>query len=414
MNTASLLPRNFELDSPHDPLLQATIDLERVAKFLDLEDWIVERLRHCEQETVVNFLLTGDDGQSHPVTGICVRHSTANGPAALYFDISREAYRNSVCAEAMRMSWLSALYGVHYGGGAMAVVLDSQKQSEPELQRAVRQFGSSASDVLSSAGLILPHKAHQIEMDWLEAGIEKHEPSTRSLVVGNASSPNSKTLLPELVAGVAELIRCAAGNLKQRIAVQGFDSQVQALLVHLHKHGARIVATADESGGLLHDLGLDPEQLVEHVRRHGVLLGYPEASAALNADVIESDCDLLILAGGEQQITSQNVSKIRARVVLEIAPGAVTPSAGQELAADGKVLLDSLLCAGPVLLRAVAQARDLAPANRRIAWIRRAMRSTWKDISDAAGCWNVSPSEAAHGVGIQRVAAILRAQRTPL
>lgn len=58
MNTASLLPPQSELDSSHDPFLAATIELERSARVLDLEDWIVERLRHCEQETITNLLLT--------------------------------------------------------------------------------------------------------------------------------------------------------------------------------------------------------------------------------------------------------------------------------------------------------------------------------------------------------------------
>lgn len=405
MNTASLLPTQSEFVELHDPLLIATLELERYAKLLDLEDWIVERLRHCEQETFVNFLQTAEDGRAHPVTGVYVRHCGAAGPAAVPVRVSRDAYRNSACAEAMRTSWLCALLGVRYGGAAAAVILDPQKQSERELQGVLRHFGTSAKDVLVNAGLMFPAGLHAVEMDWLEADL----PEERHVVLtGKTSSPSTLTRTQEVARGWSELIRCAAGNFKQRVAVQGFGDEMRELVVQLHQRGARVVAVADESGGLRHELGLAPNELIDYVRRHRVLLGYPDAEAVMNADVLETDCDVLILAGGDQQIQAQNAGRIRAGIVVEITPGAITETAAREM--RKKLIVPDLVCLGPALLLAVAEANAIGSENRRSAWIRRTLRDTWKSMVEAAERWNCGIAEAARALAIQRVAAILRAK----
>lgn len=412
MNT-SLLPAQSEFNAPHDPLLVATLELERYAKRLDLEGWVLERLRHCEQETVVNLLLGMEDGRAHSVTGICARHSTARGLPAVAFEVSREAYRNSVCAEAMRMSWLCALFGVSYGGGGAALVVDAEKLSEHELQKVVSGFGTAACELLSHAGVIIPGNVHAVEMDWLEAGLRKRESGGCVKVTGKASTQDAAIRPQEVATGLAEVIRCSAGDLKQRIAVQGFGEEIRALLMLLHRRGARLVAVADESGGLEHKLGLDPAQLVEHVRRQGVLLGYPDGAAVLNADVLETECDVLILAGGSQQVQEPNAAKIRARVVLEVHPGAVTQAAGAVLARESRAVISSLLCAGPRLLSSIEASDGSAPPGRREAWLRRTVRETWRTVAETAQQWELSASEAATALAIQRVAATIRAQENP-
>ena len=409
MNTTSLLPANFDLDSAHDPLMNATLALERCARLLDLEGWVVERLRHCEQETTINFLMSEGD-RAHPATGIVVRHCSAAGRVVVPIQVSRDCYRNSVCAEAMRISWLCALFGLRYGGGAGALIVDPAKHNERELRRGLTVFAESAKEVLSSAGVLFPSGLHAVEMDWLEAGLGDHLEGHP--VVAGRASVRTPSYVNELAAGLAELIRCAAGGWKQRIAVQGFDEDVRALVSYLHQKGGRLVAVADPSGGIRHELGLDPQLLEEHVSGHGALLGYPDGEAVLNADVLQADCDVLILAGGERQITTQNAAGIRARVILEPTAGAVADGVAQQLCDRGTLLVSDLLCAGPAVLRAVAEAEQIGAGARRMAWIRRCVRETWRNVLEAAQRWKLPAHQAATVLAVQRVAAILRAQGT--
>jgi glutamate dehydrogenase/leucine dehydrogenase len=409
MNATGLMPPQFELDHPQDPLLTATLELERCARLLDLEDWIVERLRHCEQEVVFNFLLPNDKGESRPATGLWVRHCTATGPAVASFQISRNAYRNSLCANAMRNTWLCALYGLNHGGAAAALIVDSQKHTERELRRAIYAFANASKDFAEKSAFLVPEGVHEVEIEWLAAGLET-EKRPRPYLVGKAAA-NAED--DQVTIGVAELIHCAEGNLKQRVAVQGFDETVQPLIEYLQRHEARVVAVSDASGGVRHDLGLDTQALKEHVQQHGVLLGYPEAEAVLNADVLETECDVLVLAGSERQIGTHNAKKIRAGVLVELAPGAVTEEAEQTLSVGGKLILPNLICADPEMLRAAAAAERGGPGSRSKGWMRRVIREMWRGVSEAAAGWNVSIAEASRALAVQRVAAVLRAQGVP-
>lgn len=406
MNAASLLPPQSELDYPHDPLLAATLELEHSAQLLDLEDWIVERLRHCEQEVVANFLLAEDSGQAHPATGLWIRHSTVSGSAVTSFQISRNVYRNSLCADAMRNTWLCALYGLNHGGGAAALILDPQKHSERELRRAVYAFADASKELAEKSAVLVPVGVHAVEMEWLYAGLGAGQSMRPYFGAKAGENPEEN----QVAIGVAELIHCVARSLKRRVALQGFDERVQPLLEYLQMHGARIVAVSDASGGVRHELGLDTSALKEHVQHHGVLLGYPEAEAVLNTDVLEAECEVLVLAGSERQIGTYNATKIRAGVLVELVPGAITEEAEQTLSASGKLVLPNLLCAGPEMLRAAAAAERGGPGSRSKGWMRRVIRETWRGVSEAAAGWNVSIAQASTALAVQRVAAVLRAQ----
>jgi glutamate dehydrogenase (NAD(P)+) len=407
MNAASLQPPQFELDHPRDPLLIATLELERCARLLDLENWIIERLRHCEQEAVFNFLLPNDRGDLHPATGLWVRHCSAPGAAVSSFQISRNAYRNVLCANAMRHTWVCALYGLSHGGAAAALIVDPQKHTERELRRAIYAFADASKDFAGKCAFLVPEGVHEVEMEWIYAGLgmnARQYPSAKASAITDEN---------QVAIGIAELIHCAAGSLKQRVAVQGFDERVQPLLEYLQRHGARIVAVSDASGGVRHELGLDPQALKEHVHHHEVLLGYPEAEAVLNADVLEAECDVLVLAGSDKQIGTHNTKNIKAGVLIQMVPGAITEDAEQTLAANGKLVLPNLLCAGPEMLRAAAAAERGGPGSRSKGWMRRVIRETWRGVSEAAAEWNVSIAEASTALAVQRVAAVLRAQGVP-
>lgn len=410
MHASSFLPPQPELVEPFASQLSATVDLERCARLLDLEDWIIERLRHPEQETSLNFLLPRDDASAHPVTALWVRHCSAAGPALVPLKISREAFLNGTRAEAMRMTWLAALYGLENGGGAAALIVDPRAHSEKEMRRAMHSLAGAMHETAASASLIFPSDAHPVEMDWLDSAWAELS-TTRPVISGKASSAGTLRAEEDIAIGLAELVRCAAGKLSElRVAVQGFDPSMQALMRRLHHAGARIVATADMSGGVQHPLGLDPILLSSYVHEQGVLLGYPSAEEVLNADVLAADCDVLILAAGESQISSVNVSSIRARVILEVPAKAISEPAKAQLTSAGKLIVGDLLCAGPALLTSISERDRSLNGPRLHASIRRAIRATWREVTAAASRWNISCSHAAQTLAIQRVATILRAQ----
>jgi glutamate dehydrogenase (NAD(P)+) len=94
--------------------------------------------------------------------------------------------------------------------------------------------------------------------------------------------------------------------------------------------GAVIIAIAEREGAILNPRGLDEEKVLQHRREHGSILGYPGATNILwSTDALELDCDVLIPAALENQLTRENAPRVKARILLEGANGPTTPRCGR-------------------------------------------------------------------------------------
>jgi len=128
-----------------------------------------------------------------------------------------------------------------------------------------------------------------------------------------------------------------------RVAVQGFGNvgSISAQLVA--KHGAKIVAVADASGGIHDPAGVDVDALLRWVADRRGVAGFPGAKP-LTSPIIEYDCDILIPAALENVITHENADRIRARVVAEGANGPTTPDADKILNGKNVFVIPDILC----------------------------------------------------------------------
>ncbi|MDT8067563.1 MAG: Glu/Leu/Phe/Val dehydrogenase dimerization domain-containing protein [Terriglobia bacterium] len=443
INNSRIAPPT-DLDEISDPLLESTAELERCAHALDLEDWILLGLKQFEQETTLHTIFpsegcakaggrpahTADEKPTpliQPLTALWVRHSTVRGAPIVPLSISGSAYLNSVRAKAMRTTWAAALYGLDTGGGAAAIILDPNAYGENGLREAVKRIGqvmapfcaphlSQSADVGLSP-TIIPDGLNSIEMEWLNAAF-RLSGNTYTRIAGRLYGP---PFLPESddVGSVEnatafclmELIRCATGHLREtRVAIQGFDPVCQNLAHRLHRFGARIVAVADVSGALRDPLGMDPTALIAYTRENELLVGYRPAEAMVNADLLESDCDVLVLASSVRQIAPHNAARVRARSILEVTPHAITPAAKTELSAAGRTIVSDLVCGGLRLLYYGTESQRAIFATRPQPWLRRRIRHTWSEIESAGTKWRVPLHQAAEMLAVDRVSEVLRAR----
>jgi glutamate dehydrogenase (NAD(P)+) len=461
-----------------DPLLEVSARLENCARMLDLEAWVLLRLRQFEQETTLHAVFPSAsmaptprsaggwparppecaEDVAYPLTAFWVRHSTACGPAIVPLSISADAFSNCVRAKAMRMTWTVALYGLDAGGGAGAIILDPSQLTERDLHQAVHRIGQSLATLegphpppLADAGwrgsgipcasrlpqlaeigpTIIPDGLNPVEMEWLNAAFRAagnyhtHISGRPSVSMGKRSDNDEPVspgilraphLLPSADAGspiafgLTELIRCSAGHLRDlRVAVQGFDPVCRSLAYRLHRSGARVVAVADASAGVRDPLGLDPAALSSYARENEVLVGYPAAETILNAELLETDCDILVLAAGAHQVSSHNASRIRARAILEAAPHAISSAAEAELSAAGKIVVSDLVCDGISALYYASEIERGARAVRAEPWLRRRVRNTWSEIENVAAKRQAPLYQAADLLAVERVAEVVRA-----
>jgi glutamate dehydrogenase (NAD(P)+) len=116
-----------------------------------------------------------------------------------------------------------------------------------------------------------------------------------------------------------------------RVAVQGFGNAGSISAMLLHDAGAKIIAVSDSKGGIYNPKGLDPHGVLEYKRQSGSVIGYENADSITNAELLELECELLVPAALENQITEENAPRMRARVIAEAANGPTTTGADKIL-----------------------------------------------------------------------------------
>jgi glutamate dehydrogenase (NAD(P)+) len=221
-------------------------------------------------------------------------------------------------------------------------------------------------------------------------------------------------------AGVVMVISRACDRLgwrleEQRCVVQGFGTVGSVASLELHERGARIVAVSDVSGGLHDEHGLDVPALLAFVRENGSLEGCTAARRIGNDELLELDCDILVLAAREDQLTLENAPRVRARMIAEGANGPTTLDADAILSGRGiPILPDVLTNAGGVTVSYFEWVQDLG----RLFWTREEIRAKLAEkLTDAFDrVWDLSEERdiwlrtAALVAGIREVSAALEAR----
>jgi len=354
MTTHDLVPR-VAIEEELDAYLESTFELEEAARVLDLEGWIVERLRHPEREITANLVLVRDDGQALPVTALRVQHSSARGPLLGGIRFSPHTQLSETRALAMNMTWQCALLDVPFGGSAGALVCDPGKLSERELRHLSKDYVEALRSILGPGTDVLMEDlgSNPQVLTWM---LDAHaRASGRLEPAAVAGKPGVLFGLPDhadaAAQGVFDALRMVAEESGRqlaglRIALQGIGQTGSALARLLDDAGARLVAAADISGGVRSDEGLPVPALLDWISSHGVVVGFPEAEPVSNAEMLGAACDVLVLAAAPRQITTANAAHIRAPLVVGAVQEAITPPAAEILEEHGVIVVPAILAGG--------------------------------------------------------------------
>ncbi len=129
----------------------------------------------------------------------------------------------------------------------------------------------------------------------------------------------------------------------KKVAIQGFGNAGAHMARLLAKDGFHIVAVSDSKGGAQLDSGFDYTKLEDIKAKHGRVDAYPGCQKITNEQLLELDVDILVLAALENAVTDKNVSKVKAKMLVELANGPVTPEADDVLHKNGQFLIPDVL-----------------------------------------------------------------------
>ena len=387
-------------------------------KHLRLKRGIEEYLRVPRRELAVNFPVKMDDGSVRIFAGYRVHHSTARGPTKGGIRYHPALTLDEVRALAMWMTWKCAVVSLPYGGAKGGVVCDPKALSARELETLTRRYATEIAILMSPEGDIPAPDVNTTPqiMAWImdTYSMQRGYPVPAVVTGKPVAVGGSLGRLEATGRGVAVMTREALAELGRplagvRVAVQGFGNvgSVSALL--LHRAGARIVAASDSRGGTRNPHGLDPEALLRHKRESGELADFPGGEPIDNAALLGTDCDVLIPAALEQQITGANAEQVRARLLVEGANGPTTPDADVILDARGVLVVPDILAnAGGVIVSYFEWVQDLqaffwteAEINERLE---RLLVQAYREVAATAGEHRLNRRTAALVRAIQRVA----------
>jgi glutamate dehydrogenase (NAD(P)+) len=311
-------------------------ELDEAAERLHLDEGMHRVLREPKRELTVNFPLTHDDGHVEVYTGFRVHHNVNRGPASGGIRYVPGLDLDEVRALAMLNTWKAALVQIPFGGAAGGVRVDPRKLSEAERQGLTRRYATEISPLIGKDSDIPAPDVNtgSQTMAWIMDTISMHRGYTvaasvigKPLAVGGTLGRRSATGRGALRCVMAEASAIGLDLDGARVVIQGFGRVGMTVAEELCQAGARVVGIADDRDAVANPNGIDIDPAVEWMRRRDAIAGLPETDALTKADVFALDCDVLVLAGLQGEVTDANASGITARIVTEVANGGTTPAA---------------------------------------------------------------------------------------
>ncbi|MDX2084042.1 MAG: Glu/Leu/Phe/Val dehydrogenase [Candidatus Melainabacteria bacterium] len=352
-----------------ETFLMAQKQLDDVARIMNLDTGIHQRLRYPRKSLIVSVPIKLDNGQTRVFTGYRVQHDQTLGPTKGGIRFHHTVSLGEVAALAMWMTWKCSLLNLPYGGAKGGVCCFPEEMSENEFERLARRY---TTEILSIIG---PEKDIPAPDMYTNEKIMAWIMDTYSNFIGYAV-PGVVTGKPVAVGGtlgrteatgrgVAHTVRLALEKLKLGIdtptaAVQGFGNVGSITAKYLHEQGIRVVAVTDVGGGVYNPNGLDIPELMIHARDRGTVVGFEDTDPIDNSDLLTLEVDILVPAALANVITGKNAPNVRCKILAEGANGPVTPDADRILNDKGVFLIPGILAnAGGVVVSYFEWVQDI-------------------------------------------------------
>jgi glutamate dehydrogenase (NAD(P)+) len=331
---------------------------------------LLDQIRVCNSVYHISFPLRRDDGSIEVMQAWRAQHSAHKLPVKGGLRFALEASEDEVTALAALMTYKCALVDVPFGGGKGAVRLERSRYSPGEIERITRRYTFElVMKNFLGPGLDVPAPDYGTgpqEMAWIvdtysalspgldAAGCVTGKPVAQGGIRGRLEATGRGVFfgLREACARADDMRRLGleSGLVGKRVVVQGLGNVGYHAAKFLAEGGALITGIAEFEGAIHSPDGLDVDTVLAHRRTTGSILGVPGAvDIPVSADALELDCDILVPAALESQITAENAGRIRARIIGEAANGPVTADAHEALVRRGVLIVpDLFLNAGGV------------------------------------------------------------------
>ena len=365
---------------------------------LDLLDKI-SKTRERIEFTIAPLL---SDGQIHTFSAFLVRHNQSLGPCKGGIRMTEQVTLDDINGLAMEMTWKCALIGVPFGGGKSGIVADSRTLSPIDKEKLIRCF------VRNAHRQINPHVyvpapdmgTGEREMGFIKdtiaysAGIANTEGcfvTGKPVILGGIPGRREAT-----GRGVVMTIKAALDKRQQeirgtKVVVQGFGNVGSVAADVLYELGATVLAVSDIDGAIVSadGQGLDIPAIQKHCQQTGSVANCAGTKNIDGQAMLELDCDVLVLAASENQVTKENADRIKASIIAEGANSPISPEADKIIEEKGIFVIPDILCnAGGVFVSYLEYTQETQQEQMRIEEVQERLARRMEEKFEEV--WNIS------------------------
>lgn len=407
-------------ESPFESMMER---FRFAADLLELDEGMFQYLASPVKQVTVSIPVVMDSGDIRVFEGYRVIHDNVLGPSKGGIRYAPDVTIEEVKALAAWMTWKCAIVNVPFGGAKGGVRCNPKELSKSELERLTRRYTANMLEVFGPDRDIPAPDMNTDEqiMAWImdTYSMNAHKTETavvtgKPIILGGSQGRKEATGRGVVTVTLAALNKLGILPNKCTVAVQGFGNVGSISAKLMYEQGAKITAISDISGGYYNKDGIDiPEALAYSKNNNGTLAGYSNAEQITNEELLQLQCDVLIPAAKEDQISKHNADNIKARIISEGANGPVTANADSILEDNGIMVVPDILAnAGGVTVSYFEWVQDRQGyfwteerVNRRL---NRMMRNAFDNLFEVSEKHNITLRQAAYVFGIDKVAATLR------
>ena len=407
--------KEIKEENPFESMMQR---FDEAAGRLNLDPNIYKILRWPNREITLYIPVMMDDGNYQVFTGYRVQHNFARGPAKGGLRYSPDVSLDEVRALAAWMTWKCAVVNIPFGGAKGGIICDPREMSPIELERLTRRYTAELLDFIGPEKDVPAPDMNTNEqvMAWMMDTYSMHARHTVTAVVTGKPIELGGSRGRKEATGRGLLFVCNEACKKfgfrindTRVVIQGAGNVGGTAALLLHQEGYKVIGIADITGSLFNPQGLDVPGVLAYLKEHKTVEGYTEAEHISTADLLELECEILLPAATENQITKQNADRIRCRILAEGANGPTTADADEIVSAKSIFVIPDILAnAGGVTVSYFEWVQDRMgffwnenTVNTRLHEI---MVSSFHDVVGFADKYRVNTRLAAYMLAIDRVA----------
>ena len=414
--------KTISLEQEINPWEAQSARFNFAAQKLNLDEGLWKVLQYPNRELIVHIPVSMDNGKLEVFTGFRVQHSIARGPAKGGIRYAPDVTLDEVRALASWMTWKCAIVNIPFGGAKGGVICDPHKMSMGELERMTRRYTAELIEFIGPEKDVPAPDVNTNEqtMAWMMDTYSMHMRQTVTAVVTGKPINIGGSRGRREATGRGIMIVCDQATKKlglrpenTRVIVQGFGNVGSNAARLMAQAGYQIIGVIEVDGALYNRHGIDVEALEKHRASTRSITGFREAESADPAELMLTECEILVPAATENQITSRNADRVKCRILAEGANGPTTAAADEILAEKGVFVIPDILCnAGGVTTSYFEWVQDRqgyfwkeSVVNEQLEDI---MVNAFEDVVRYAQTHNVNNRIAAYMLAIDRVAYTIR------